>query len=134
MARILVVDDEPNIRMIYSTTLRHNGHEVVEVASDQEALAALRQQPFDLVILDIKLGPESGLTLLQRLATTHPHLPVILLTAYASFQDDFTTWLAERYLVKSADLDLFLDEVEQVLHSRTTLPSPEREAQQPVHH
>ena len=123
MARILLVDDDPNMRLIYSTVLSHNGHDVVEAASGSEALAAVEEGAFDLVILDVKLGSESGLTVLQRLATTSPHLPVILLTAYASFQDDFTSWLADRYLLKSSDLDIFSNEVERVLQHRTMPPS-----------
>lgn len=123
MAKILLVDDDPNMRLIYSTVLSHEGHDVVEAASASEALAAVEQRAVDLVILDIKLGAESGLTVLQRLATTSPHLPVILLTAYASFQDDFTSWLADRYLLKSSDLDVFLSVVEEVLRHRTTPPS-----------
>ncbi|HXF04436.1 MAG TPA: response regulator [Blastocatellia bacterium] len=123
MARILLVDDDPNMRLIYATVLRHNGHDVVEATSASEALAAVEQGAFDLVILDVKLGTESGLTVLQRLATTSPHLPVILLTAYASFQDDFTSWLADRYLLKSSDLDVFSSEVEQVLQHRRMPPA-----------
>jgi DNA-binding response OmpR family regulator len=126
MARILVVDDEPNIRLIYATALRDSGHDVVEAASGQEALATVAKQTFDLVVLDIKLGAESGLTVLQQVVAVSPGTPVILLTAYTSFQDDFVSWLADRYVVKSADLDLFLGEVEQVLHHRA-VPAPERE-------
>lgn len=133
MARILLVDDDPDMRLIYSTVLSHNGHDVVEAASGSEALATVEEGAVDLVILDVKLGAESGLMVLQRLATTFPHLPVILLTAYASFQDDFASWLADRYLLKSSDFDVFLNEVEQVLRHRTTPPSHRQGVEEHLH-
>lgn len=115
MARILLIDDEPNIRFLYATYLADSGHEVVQAQSSGEALQMIQREPLDLVVLDIKLGPESGLTLLQEIACRYPSLPVIILTAYASFQDDYTSWLAESYVMKTGDPNEFLQAVEQTL-------------------
>ncbi len=119
MARILLVDDEPNIRLFYSAVLADEGHDVVEAPSGAEALRFLEVEPPDLVVLDIRLGSQSGLELLQQIASHPARVPVIILTAYASFQDDYTTWLAESYVLKSSDPTEFLTEVHRVLDRRS---------------
>jgi DNA-binding response OmpR family regulator len=64
------------------------------------------------------LRSESGLDVLQQIASHPSRVPVIILTAYASFQDDYTTWLAESYVLKSSDPTEFLMEVQRVLDRR----------------
>jgi len=126
MARILLIDDEPNIRLLYATMLSERGHEVREASSGCEALEYLERESVDLVVLDIKLGRENGLELLQEIVNRHPRVPVILLTAYTSFQDDYTSWLAIRYIVKGTDTTAFVDEVERVLgEARSATPRME---------
>ncbi len=115
MARILLIDDEPHVRLLYATVLSESGHEVREASSGSEARRCLEQEPVDLIVLDIKLGKENGLELLQEIVHRHPRVPVILLTAYTSFQDDYTSWLATRYIVKETDVRTFLHEVDRVL-------------------
>jgi DNA-binding response OmpR family regulator len=124
MARILLVDDEPNIRFLYSTYLADSGHEVIQAQSGREALQMIQREPLDLVVLDIKLGPESGLALLQEIAYRYPSLPVIILTAYASFQDDYTSWLAESYVLKTGDPNEFLQTVDQTLQQTSHRVAP----------
>jgi DNA-binding response OmpR family regulator len=115
MARILLVDDEPSIRFLYSDILADHGHEVVTAQSGGEAMQVIQKTPLDLVVLDIKLGPESGLSVLQQMVRDHPRLPVMLLTAYFSFQDDYTSWLADSYIIKSSDPSEFLEAVQRLL-------------------
>ncbi|GBC76976.1 Transcriptional regulatory protein GlrR [bacterium HR08] len=118
MAKILIVDDEPNIRLLYTAVLTEREHEVVEAENGRQALEALEREPFDLVILDIRLRAESGLDLLQEIVARYPQVPVILCSAYVSFQDDYTSWLAHSYCVKSSDPRALLEEVERVLSGR----------------
>jgi|DewCreStandDraft_5_1066085.scaffolds.fasta_scaffold00029_140 DNA-binding NtrC family response regulator len=120
MAKILIVDDEPNIRLLYTAVLTEEGHEVVEVEDGRHALDALAREPFDLVILDIRLKAESGLDLLQEIVARYPQIPVILCSAYVSFQDDYTSWLAHSYCVKSSDPRALIEEVERVLARRSS--------------
>lgn len=115
MATILIIDDEASIRLLYEDVLTEQGHHVLTAESGSEGLQKLQEQPADLVILDIKLKSESGLDVLQRIVRQHPGLPVILCSAYISFQDDYTSWLAERYVVKSSDPAELLQEVNKVL-------------------
>lgn len=115
--RILIVDDEPSIRLLFCDVLTEEGYEVSEAPSSAVALELLCREPFDAVILDIKLRAENGLKLLEKLVPEYPQLPVILCTAYSSYADDYTTWLADSFVVKSCDPSELLQEIRRVLAS-----------------
>lgn len=115
MAHLLVIDDEGDIRHLYAAELEEEGHTVVTCANRQEALEQLQNQTFDLIVLDIQLDQESGLELLQQIARMRENTPVILCTAYSSYKDDFSSWLAEAYVVKSSNLDELKGEVRRIL-------------------
>jgi NtrC-family two-component system response regulator AlgB len=83
--RVLIVDDEKNIRAALAVCLEGLGCLTSQAASDQEAITLLRSQPFDLAFLDLRLGRTSGLDLLPRLLGERPDLAVVLITAYATF-------------------------------------------------
>lgn len=118
MARLLVVDDENSIRLLYSQELAEEGHEVVTAATAAEAGDKIREHEFDLIVLDIKLKNESGLDLLQKVVKERHNLPVVLCTAFSCFKDDFSAWLADGYVVKSSDLSELKEEVKRVLAKR----------------
>jgi two-component system, NtrC family, response regulator AlgB len=82
--RALVVDDEKNIRTTLALCLEGLGCKVEQAASGNAALEALRVEPFDLALCDLRLGQESGLDLLPRLLAERPGLEVIVITAYAT--------------------------------------------------
>ena len=115
MARLLVIDDEANIRLLYAQELGDDGYEVVTAGTVNEALQRLEEQSFDLVILDIKLKSESGLDLLQQIVKERHNLPVILCSAFSCYKDDFSAWLADGYVVKSSNIEELKLEVEKVL-------------------
>jgi NtrC-family two-component system response regulator AlgB len=83
--RVLVVDDERNIRTTLRVCLEGFGCEVREATTPDGALAALAQWPADLAFIDLRLGSASGLELLPRLLAESPRLDVVLITAYATF-------------------------------------------------
>ncbi len=118
MKRILVVDDEPNIRLVYKEVLSEEGYEVLEAESARDAFDILGHQPVDIGVLDIKLRSESGLDVLQRITREYPDIPVVLCSAYVSFQNDYTSWLADSYIVKSSDPEELVREVNRVLTKR----------------
>lgn len=118
MARLLLVDDERDIRHLFAAELEDEGYQVETAASVAEAEEALARTPFDLMILDVQMPGESGLQLLQRLASEHSPLPVILCTAYSSYKDDFSSWIADGYVVKSSDFSELKSEVARVLAKR----------------
>lgn len=83
-AKILVVDDEPGIRLIMEDTLSLDGHEVTAVENGEAALALIANQSFDLALLDLVLPGISGIEVLATLRQQSPDTVVILLTAHAS--------------------------------------------------
>jgi len=117
--RLLVIDDEANIRLLYAQELGDEGYEVVTAATVSEALARLEEKTFDLVILDIKLKNESGLDLLQQIVKERHNLPVILCSAFSCYKDDFSAWLADGYVVKSSNIDELKLEIGKVLGKKS---------------
>lgn len=115
MKRILVVDDEPGIRGLYSEELEDEGY-VVRLASDgEEARRIVASEEIDLVILDIRMGKEDGLAALSGIKKVRRDLPVILNSAYPTFKSDFKSWLADFYVVKSSDLNQLKEKINQLL-------------------
>ncbi|MCB1230301.1 MAG: sigma-54-dependent Fis family transcriptional regulator [Verrucomicrobiae bacterium] len=81
---ILIVDDEKSIRENTMIALEAEGHYAEAVDSGRVALLRLKDDDFDLVLLDLRIGEESGLDVLQEIQKRHRNLPVVLFTAYAS--------------------------------------------------
>ncbi|HDD53216.1 MAG TPA: response regulator [Thermosulfidibacter takaii] len=114
-ARLLIVDDEESIRLLYQQEFTDEGYDVALASSGEEALEVLDKEPVDLVILDIRMKEMSGLEALQHIVKEKKNLPVILCSAYSSYQDDFSSWLADAYVIKSSDLTELKEEVKRLL-------------------
>ncbi len=120
MSTVLIIDDEPVIRMLYTTELRRLGHRVEAVDGTSEDIEPIldRLVP-DLVVLDIRLGEGAcGLDLLQKIRSRHPQLPVVLCTAYDCFRHDLKSIAADAYVVKSSDTAPLLRTIEDLLARR----------------
>jgi len=104
MKTILIVDDEDNLRKLFTAELAEEGYIVVSAASGEEALAALGDTKPDLITLDIKMPGMGGMAALAAIREKAPHIPVIMLTAYPEFKSDFNLWAADAYIVKTSDL------------------------------
>ncbi|HBE94959.1 MAG TPA: two-component system response regulator [Desulfovibrio sp.] len=114
--RILVVDDEKHIRMLYQEELQVEGYDVAVSDGEEPILAVVDRERPAIVVLDIKLGVNrSGLDLLQEIRSRYTELPVILSTAYDSFQHDLKSIAADFYVVKSVDLTELKSKVKQAL-------------------
>lgn len=118
MAKILIVDDEANVRMLYSEELQNEGYETVLAENVSEAIASVQNDDPDLIILDIKLGEESGIDALTKIVEQRKDLPVILNSAYSVYKDNFRTWAADAYIVKSIDLDPLKEKIRELLDAR----------------
>jgi len=119
MTKILIVDDEVNVRKLYSEELRGEGYQTVSASTVEEALDAVEKENPDLVVLDIKLGEESGIDALMRIVKQHKGLPVILNSAYSIYRDNFQTWAADAYIVKSVDLAPLKNKIRDLLTTRS---------------
>ncbi len=118
MFTIMVVDDEQEIRSLYSTALSGEGYQVVAVESCSEATKNLENQQIDLVVLDIQLKQQkSGLDMLKILVEGYPRLPVILCSAhYSYYYTDHTAWLADEYIVKNSNLSELKEKIGNLLN------------------
>ncbi|WP_243439732.1 response regulator [Fundidesulfovibrio soli] len=114
--KVLVVDDEKHIRMLYQEELESDGYVVATSDGEEPILAVLEREKPAVVVLDIKLGPtRSGLDLLQEIRGKDQLIPVILSTAYDSFQHDLKSIAADYYVVKSVDLTELKSKVSQAM-------------------
>jgi NtrC-family two-component system response regulator AlgB len=84
--RVLVVDDEKNIRRTFSLALESMNHEVSTAASGRDAVDQVKQANFDVAFLDLKLSQESGLDVLEEIVRASPQTFVVIVTAYASVE------------------------------------------------
>lgn len=106
-ARLLVVDDEPNIRELLSTSLRYAGFEVTAAANGREALDAAEEFQPDLAVLDVMLPDMDGFTVTRRLRSAGRHFPVVFLTARDGTEDKITglTVGGDDYVTKPFSLE-----------------------------
>lgn len=113
--KVLVIDDEEHVRMLYAEELRALGYQVVLSDGSDDPLALVKDHKPDLIILDIKLESKSGLDMLQSLRCSHAELPIILCTAYDSFRFDLKSIAADAYVVKSYDSTELMRTVEKLI-------------------
>jgi DNA-binding NtrC family response regulator len=115
---LLVVDDEAPIRDLLSEYLRKHGFEVTAAATADEAIRLSNEASVNLMILDIGLPDADGLELLEIIKTSHPNLPVIMLTGMG-FDDELLQEAlrkkASGYLSKTLPLDQLLIQVRRTL-------------------
>jgi len=117
MPTVLVVDDEPIIRMLYTAEFRRMGLQAEATDGiSEDPMGVIERTDPDLVVLDIRLGEGAcGLDVLQKIRSTYPHLPVVLCTAYDCFRHDIKSIAADAYVVKSSDVGELTRTVHQLL-------------------
>ncbi|MCA1959279.1 MAG: response regulator [Desulfomonile sp.] len=118
MSKILIVDDEEGIRMLYSMELRDDGYEVITLPDGKGLLELVDKEQPDCIVLDIKMREYDGLDLLQQIRKKHYDLPVILNSAYSSFKVDLKAVAADYYVVKSSDLTELKEKLRVALEAR----------------
>ena len=123
-ARLLVVDDEPNIRDLLAASLRFAGFEVVAAADGNEALKLAGEYHPDLVVLDIMLPDMDGFTVLRRLRSAGPRVPVLFLTARDDMADKVQglTVGGDDYVTKPFSLEEVVARIRAIL--RRTMDEP----------
>lgn len=118
MKKILIVDDEEVIRMLYGEELEEEGYEVITAGSGHGLMEMIERNKPDLVILDIKMAEHDGLDLLQEIRKDFYNIPVILCSAYSSFKGDLKSIAADYYVVKSADLSELKQKIKMALEGQ----------------
>jgi two-component system response regulator (stage 0 sporulation protein F) len=105
MKRILLVDDEESIHLLYREELEEEGYSVHSALSGEDALQKIQIVSPDLVILDINMPGMNGIEVLRQIKERNSKLPVIICTAYHEFKQDLGAWASDDFIIKSSDLD-----------------------------
>lgn len=114
MKKILVVEDEEGLRLLYQEELEAEGYEVITARNGKEAIQRLEEKP-DLIILDIVMPVMDGMEALGRIVGKERKIPIILNTSYSGYREDFMSWVADAYVTKSSDLEELKAKVKELL-------------------
>ena len=120
--KILIIDDDKNYRLLLCDELKDEGYDVIEAESGHEGLEKIASQKPDCVTLDIKMGDENGLDVLEQIRNDYD-LPVILLTAYETYKRDRRSLGADFYVVKSSELTELKRKIYIILNPETSVLS-----------
>lgn len=122
MAKILIVDDEDVARLTLAEILRLEGYEIKSVSSGEAAVEALRCEPFDVMILDLKMAGMSGMDVLRTVVDKIPDLTVIVLTAYGTIDTAIQAirYRVHDYLLKPVPPEKVLESIEKALERKST--------------
>ncbi len=105
MKKILLVDDEEGIQMLYREELEDEGYEVISAYTGEEGIQKFNDESPDLVILDIQMPGMNGIETLRQMKMENPKLPVILSSAYNEYKQDLGAWASDEYVVKSSNIN-----------------------------
>ncbi len=105
MKKLLLVDDEESIQIVYREEFEDEGYQVISALDGTVGLAKFKEEEPDLVILDIQMPGINGVEVLRQMKMLRPTVPVVLSSAYQEFKRDLGTWASDEYVVKSGNLD-----------------------------
>ncbi len=124
MKTILIADDDHNLALLYEQELIDEGYKVDVVHDARAAINRVQNDPPDLLVLDIRMPGMDGIDALNRILGINNRLPVILNTAYSNHKDNYLTWSADAYVVKSSDLSELKQAIRDVLSKRAAEDNP----------
>ena len=114
--RVLVVDDEPQVRATVSEALALEGYDVTEARNGAEALALLASAPPEAILLDLWMPVMDGWAFRRAQLLTHPQIPVVVLSAQTLSADRLSELRPDAVVGKPFDLQALYDAVDAVLH------------------
>ncbi len=115
--RVLVIEDEENMRMLIAEELQDEGFTVDTASNAQEGMERLTVNEYDLVTIDVEMPGMSGLEVAGLIRDKKIPVKIILLTAYSHYKTDLSSWAADAYVVKSSDFT----ELKQVISDLSKL-------------
>jgi DNA-binding response OmpR family regulator len=117
--KILFVDDDEGLRDLYKEELEEEGYEVLTAKNGKEGLENLEKEKPDLVVLDIVMPKMDGMEALGRIIGQDRRIPIILHTSHPGYQEDFMSWAADAYILKSTNLRELKAKIRELLEKRT---------------
>ncbi len=118
MEKILCVDDDLAILQLYNEEFSEDGYEVILATNGKEALRKYQKELPQLIIMDMRMPGMDGIETLTAILGKDRQASIIINTAYPQYRDNFMTWGAEAYVIKSSDLSELKKKVNEVLDKR----------------
>lgn len=115
---VLLCEDEEALRVLYEEDLSDAGYHVLMAENGKQAIAMAEKESPDLVILDIRMPGMDGLEAMGKILSQDNQTPIVLNTAYSNYKENFLSWSADAYVVKSHDTSELLNTVARVLADR----------------
>jgi len=113
--KILLIEDDLALSLLYEEELKNEGYSIVVAHDADSALELVRKEPFDLIITDIRMPGKDGIELIANVMGLRKDIPIIINTAYQSYKDDFMTWAADAYIIKSSSLDELKAKIKELI-------------------
>ncbi len=119
MTTILLAEDDKNQRLLYEQELGLEGYEIRTAIDGKDALKKVQEHPPDIIIMDIDLPKMDGIEAIGRILSKNKGIPIIINTAYSSYKDNYMSWIADAYIVKSSDLAELKNKIKELLTLET---------------
>jgi CheY-like chemotaxis protein len=116
--KVLCIDDDLSLLRLYQEELAEEGYKVVLAKDGKEGLAKFEKEKPHVVVMDIRMPVMDGIETLTAMLGRDRQIPVILNTAYPQYKENFMTWGAEAYVVKSSDLTELKQKIREILDKR----------------
>lgn len=113
--RLLIIDDDKNMRELLGLEFKDHGYDVVTAENAFEGMRILKDENVNLVILDIKMPGMDGIEALEKIVSIQRDLPVIIHSAYSHYKENYLTWSAVAYVIKSGNLNELIETVAKQL-------------------
>jgi len=117
LAKLLIVEDEKNLRTLYEKEFKNDGYEVFLASEGNEALDIVEKESPDLVIMDIRMPEMDGIEAIKEILNKNKNIPIIINSAYSSYMDNFVSWAAKAYVIKSSDLTELKSKVKEFINA-----------------
>jgi CheY-like chemotaxis protein len=118
MEKVLCVDDDPTLLLLYRDELSEEGYKVILARDGREALMKFEKESPDVVVMDIRMPVMDGIQTMTAMLGKDRKIPIIINTAYSYYQENFMTWGAEAYVIKSSNLTELKQKIQEVLEKQ----------------
>jgi len=118
MKKILCVDDDLGLLRLYQEELSEEGYKVILAKDGKQAMEKFKEEKPQAVVMDIRMPIMDGIETMNSMLGKDRQIPIILNTAFPQYRENFMTWAAEAYVIKSSDLTELKQKIREVLGKR----------------